>query len=238
MLTGQAGAKLHGLTKLSPTPQVHVLLPESCQRRSAGYVLVERTTRLPLTQTKNSFPVAEVTRAVLDAVRRMRNRADVEALIAEAVQRGWTTPRRLRRELDEGSCRGTALPRLCLAAIGAGARSTAEARGVRLAKRSGLPPMRWNVWLRTRSGLTLPSPDGWIDEVALAWEIDSYEHHLQPADYRRTLERHNIMTAHGIVVLHSVPSQLTREPHVVIKQLHGAYERAKARPRPDIVAEW
>lgn len=237
VLTGLTAAGLHGLKKFAPPTQVHVLVPEPCQRRSVGYVLVERTTRPPLTHTKGGFPAADVTRAALDAVRRMRDRASVEALIAEAVQRGWTTPRRLREELEAGSCRGTALPRRCLGAIAEGARSTAEARGVALAKRSGLPPTRWNVRLRTASGLILPSPDGWIDEVAMAWELDSYEHHLSPADYRRTLERHNIMTAHGIVVVHSVPSQLINDPGTVIEQLRGAYETAKVRPRPDVVAD-
>lgn len=238
IVTGLAAARLHGMKSLPATKQVHVLVPADRQRKTCEFALIERTTRLPRQVTKQGFPTADLTRAVLDAVRRMKDRGTVEALLAEAVQRGWTTPRQLREELEAGSDRGSRLPRRCLAAIEEGAHSAAESRAVRLAKRSGLPPMRWNVRLRRPSGLFLASPDGWLDDVALAWEIDSLEYHLSPADYRRTLERHNAMTALGIIVVHTVPSQLTTQPDVVIEQLRGAYRQALKRPRPDVIAEW
>ncbi|PXY24725.1 hypothetical protein BAY60_19155 [Prauserella muralis] len=238
VVTGLAAARLHGLEKFSPTEQVHVLVPHRHRRTNKGYVIVERTTRMPPIVTRGGFPTADVTRAVLDAARRMDESARVQALLAEAVQRGRTTPDRLREELEAGSDRGSALPRAALTAITEGARSVAEGWGMRVAARSGLPPMRWNVRLRTGSGLVLPSPDGWIDDVALAMEVDSLEHHLAPDDYRRTLERHNIMTAHGIVVVHVVPSQLRTEPDKVIAHLRESYRHAARRPRPDIVAQW
>lgn len=237
VITGLAAARLHGLEKLPATDQVHVLVPDDRQRKSCEFVLIERTTRMPKRVAKHGFPTAELTRAVLDATRLMRDRGSVEALLAEAVQRGRTTPRKLRTELEAGSDRGSRLPRSCLAAIEDGARSSAESRALRLARRAGLPPMLWNVRLRSPSGRLLASPDGWIDEVALAWEIDSLEYHLSPADYRRTLQRHNDMTAHGIVVVHTVPSQLTAQPDVVIKHLRDAYDQARKRPRPDVVAD-
>lgn len=237
IVTGLAAASLHGLRKLPLAEHVHLLIPHDLKRVTHEFALVERTTRLPPTTLKQGFRTADLTRAVLDATRRMTRREPAEALIAEAVQRGRTTPRKLRQELTAGSDRGAALPRACLVAIEEGARSTAEARGVELAKRSGLPPVRWNVRLRTPGGLLLPSPDGWFDKVCLAWEIDSYAYHLSPTDYRRTLQRHNVMTTHGIIVVHTLPSQLTTEPETVIKQLRDAYEHARRRPRPDIIAE-
>ncbi|MPY79628.1 MAG: hypothetical protein GEV04_14350 [Actinophytocola sp.] len=237
-VTGIAAVRLHGLQKFSATEQVHILVPHRRRRVSSGYVLVERTTRLPSIVTRQGFPIAEVTRAVLDATRRMRKPGEVQALLAEAVQRGRTTPRRLHEELEAGSDRGSALPRTALRAITRGARSVAEAWAMPVTARSGLPPMRWNVRLRTASGLALPSPDGWIDDVALTIEVDSIEYHLSPDDYRRTLERHNIMTAHGIVVVHVVPSQLRTEPDKVIAHLRESYRQAARRPRPDIIAQW
>lgn len=237
VVTGLTAARLHGLSKLSPTGQVHVLIPEGRRRRSCDFVLVERTTRPPRTESQDGFPVAEITRAVIDAVRRMGDRSAVESLVADAVQRGFTTPRKLREELEAGSIRGSALPRGCLVAIDAGARSAAEASAVRLAGRSGIPAMKWNVRLRMPDGRFLASPDGWNDEVGLAWEIDSIEHHLSPNDYRRTLERHNAMTAQGIVVVHTVPSQLRTHPDRVAAELRAAYQQARKRPRPNVVVE-
>ncbi|MPY98407.1 MAG: hypothetical protein GEU97_10500 [Actinophytocola sp.] len=238
IVSGLAAARLHGLQKFAATEQVHILVPHRYRRISTGYVLVERTTRMPPIVTRQGVPIAEATRTVLDATRRMRKPSDVQALLAEAVQRARTMPRRLHEELEAGSDRGSALPRAALAAITRGARSVAEARAIRVIARAGLPPMRWNVRLRTASGLALPSPDGWIDDVALALEVDSIEHHLGPDDYRRTLERHNIMTAHGIVVVHVVPSQLRTEPDKVIAHLRESYQQAARRPRPDIIAQW
>lgn len=238
LVTGLAAATLHGLQKFPPTDRVHVLVGHPRQRTSSGYVLVERTTRLPAHVLKAGFPTAEVTRAVLDGARRMRKPNEVRALIAEAVQRGRTTPSRLHEELESGSDRGSALPRAVLPEILQGARSAAEVWGMRVAARSGLPTMRWNVRLRTPSGLILPSPDGWIDEVALAMEIDSIEYHISPDDYRRTLDRHNVMTSHGIVVVHVVPSQLRDDPETVIARLRDAYRQAARRPRPAIIATW
>lgn len=235
VVTGIAAAGLHGLSKFTATDQVHVLVKAERQRLSSGFVLIERTTRIPQRVVKRGFPAAEVTRAVLDAARRMSDRADVESILAEAVQRGRTTPARLSAELDAGSIRGSKLPRAALVAVRGGARSTAEARGIEVANRSGLPRMQWNVRLRTGAGLVLPKPDGWQDDVCLAWEIDSYDHHLAPADYRRTLWRHNVMVAHGIVVVHTIPSRLTTEPDEVIRELQAAYRQAALRPRPDIV---
>ncbi|MQA63540.1 MAG: hypothetical protein GEU86_19105 [Actinophytocola sp.] len=238
IVTGLAAATLHGLQKFQPADRIHVLVGHSHQRTSSGYVLVERTTRLPAHVLKHGFPTAEVTRAVLDATRRMEKPNEVRALIAEAVQRGRTTPWRLHEELESGSDRGSALPRAVLPEIVQGARSVAEGWGMRVAARSGLPTMRWNVRLRTPSGLILPSPDGWIDEVALAMEVDSIEYHISPDDYRRTLDRHNVMTAHGIIVVHVVPSQLRDDPGTVIARLRDAYRHAARRPRPDIIAGW
>lgn len=235
VLTGLAAAQLYGLRKFRATDQVHVLLPHESRVHSSNFVVVERTTRMPRSRYQQGFRCADVTRCVLDATRRMHERAAVEALIAEAVQRGMTSPIRLRRELEAGSVRGSALPRRCLSAIMDGARSTAEARALRLAKRAGFTSMRWNARLRASDGTVLPTPDGWLDDACLAWEIDSFEYYLGPQDYRRTLERHNTLTAQGIVVLHTLPTQLVTEPDVVINELRAAYRHAKRRPRPDIV---
>jgi hypothetical protein len=117
----------------------------------------------------------------------------------------------------------------------AGARSKAEADACRLVSRSRLPQPRWNPTLTVPDGSRLPTPDGWFDDVALAWEIDSLEFHLSPKDYDRTLRRHAIMTGVGIVVLHTLPSRLVREPAAVLNELSAAYAQAELRPRPPVV---
>jgi hypothetical protein len=65
----------------------------------------------------------------------------------------------------------------------AGSRSVAESHAMRVWERTGLPPLRWNVEVRHTDGRYIATPDGWLDEVALAWEIDSYDYHFGKADY-------------------------------------------------------
>lgn len=235
MVTGLAACRLHGLRRMPPFSDVHVLVPAEHQPVTRGYITVERTTRPPLAAVRHDLRVAPVVRCSLDGVRRLGSVDQIRALLAEVVQSGRATPTQLITELNSGCSWGSALPRRVLGEVSGGIRSTAEAWAHRLARRSKLPAMLWNPELRLPSGRFLARPDGWFDDVALAWEIDSYEFHLSPADYARTLERHALMTAAGVVVLHTLPTRLLEEPRAVVAELRGAYALAQSRPRPDLI---
>ena len=237
IVTGLAAARLHGLRRIPTVDRVHLLVSHDKQPATYGFAIIERTKRLPASETKDGFPVAPVTRAVLDGARRLSQQGEVDALIAEAVQRGFTTPRNLANELRLGTRRGTSRPNSAVRALFAGARSKAEADACRLAEASKLPRPCWNPTLVASDGSRLPTPDGWFDDVALAWEIDSLEFHLSPSDYARTLRRHAIMTGAGIIVLHTLPSRLVREPAAVLRELSAAYLQAARRPRPPITCK-
>lgn len=236
VLTGAVGIRLHGLRRGPQSDEVHILIPEPEQRASHSIVVIERTIRLPVVTTRAGFPVAPAARSVMDCVRRLRDADQVRAVIAESVQRGLVTTTDLAEELRLSSSRGTALPRLVLREVSAGVRSTAEAWGRSLLSSSELCTARWNVDIRDERGSFLARPDAWFDDVALAWEIDSYEFHLSPSDYARTLARHAAMTAAGIVVVHTLPSRVRTEPVAVLNELRGAYRLATSRPRPPVIA--
>lgn len=234
MATGRDAARRAG-AQLPLAPEVHLLVPIARQRKSCGFALLERTERLPAPLERDGIHWAPVTRAVLDAVRRMQRADEVRAALAAVVQRSLTTPARLLAELDTGSSRGSALPRAVIQdEITTGVHSVAEANALRLARGSGLPAPMWNVDVCTCDGRFIARPDAWFDDVALAWEIDSHEFHLSPADHARTLGRDASMTAEGIVVLHTLPSQLDREPGKVLETLARAYGQAARRPRPPV----
>lgn len=234
VLTGAAGIRLHGLRRGPQSDAVHILTPEPRQRASHSIVVIERTTRMPVVITRAGFPVAPAARSVMDCVRRLSDADQVRAIVAESVQRGFVSTTDLTTELRLSPSRGTALPRLVLEEVSAGVRSTAEAWGRSLLSSSDLPTARWNVDIHDERGIFLARPDAWFDDVALAWEIDSYEFHLSPADYARTLARHAAMTAAGIVVVHTLPSRIRTEPAAVLSELQGAYRLATARPRPPV----
>ena len=116
-----------------------------------------------------------------------------------------------------------------------GVRSVPEARARQLVRLSSrLPLMHWNPTITDSDGRFVLRPDGWMDEVAVAWEIDSLAWHLRPADYAATLARHNRATSLGIIVVHHTPSQLERYGDRCVADLEATYLSALRRPRPNV----
>ncbi len=234
VLTGADALELHGMERMPrPSGPVHLLVSEDQRRAGSGRVLAERTARLPVPHP-GRWPLAPLVRATLDFTRRTGDRDQVRAVIAEVVQRGRCTPADLGAELEAGCGWGSALPRSVLKEVGDGIRSVAEAQARELVLRSGLPAPQWNVLLYDVGGRFLASPDAWFDEVGLAWEIDSREWHLSPADYDRTLDRRSAMMAEQVIVMHTQPTKLARR-NEVLAELRGNYAHAALRPRPPLI---
>jgi hypothetical protein len=240
VVTGLEACRRYGLRrgpKQGPTDRgVRVLIPHERQRRSVGFVEVERTHRMPQVFMKDGIPLAPLPRACMDAARHLRVAPDVTELLAEPVQRNLCTVMSLVRELDAASRRGTARPRAALDAIGAGVRSIAERAASELWRASGLPDPSWNCEIRTSDGRLLGIADCWVDDVAMVWEIESTEWHLSPADHARTVERAAAFTAAGAVYVASKPSTLARDPMAVVSMLRAAHEQARGRPRPSLIS--
>jgi hypothetical protein len=236
MVTGLEACRRYGLRAVPDDPTVHVLVPHERHVKSSDHMLVERTVRLPEPVTREDVPLAPLVRAVLDACRRLGAFDPSRALITEAVQRGRISPYVLEHELSHGSPRGTSVPREVLHDVLLGARSVAEIDGLRVWKRTGLPSPLWNVDLFDADGQFVARPDGWCDEVGLAWEIDSYEFHFGRGDYARTLARNARYAAAGIVLVQTLPNRLRTEPDAVAAELVAAHEAATRRPRPNLEA--
>ena len=215
---------------------MHLLVPHERQVRNTPLMRVERTSRLPRPITRAGVPLAPPARAVVDAARRLRSGHEVTELIADAVQRRLCTIAQLSAELEAASRRGTATPRRVLRDVGAGVRSAAERDAKALWRRSGLPEPWWNALVFDASGSLLGIADGWWDDVALAWEINSVEWHLLPEDYAREQEKLARFTAAGVGVLPTLPSRMRSRAPDVMDELRRAYEAAAARPRPDVRA--
>ena len=232
VLTGRAALREYGYGRYDG--DVHILLPDRRRAQSVSFVLVERTVRLPEPVIRNSLPCAPLPRAVLDAARRLSTLDRVRALIAEVVQRGDVTVEELSAELEDGSVRGSALPRTVLEEVNANVHSVTEAEARKLWLRSGLPEMVFNVDVVSSTGEFIARPDGWIDSVAFAWDIDSLDWHLSPERYIATTERRARMQSHGIIVLPTVPKAIRERPDDVLRHLVAHYRLASSRPRPAV----
>ncbi|WIV53367.1 hypothetical protein [Amycolatopsis nalaikhensis] len=235
VVTGLESCRRQGLRQpAQPGEPIHLLLPAHLKTVSSGYVLVERTTRVPAAVRVDGLPLAPAVRSVLDECRRSTDLGNVRALLAQAVQQLAIDPADLSTELENGSRRGSAVPRAALREITRGARSAAEAAAMRLSRRTGLPAPVWNFELRDERGRYIATPDAWWDDVALAWEIDSYEFHFGQPGYAATLARNNRYAAAGVAVVQTVPSQVRSNPDAVVAELVAAYRAAAVRPRPPV----
>ncbi|GAC1330132.1 MAG: hypothetical protein NVSMB13_18070 [Mycobacteriales bacterium] len=86
------------------------------------------------------------------------------------------------------------------------------------------------------AGHWLARPDAWWPEAALVAEVDSREWHLSPADWERTMRRHNRVQAAGLSVLHVSPGRLRHEPAVVLAELRAAYAQGlRVGPAPGVI---
>ncbi|GAA3384795.1 type IV toxin-antitoxin system AbiEi family antitoxin domain-containing protein [Cryptosporangium minutisporangium] len=224
-ITGVAALRWHGLRYLPDEPWVHVLKPGGCWKDSRGFVVVTRTKRpdsYPV--LRPAFEVCSLARAGADAARAGYSRRDVRAFLAEMVQRRRVTLEQLDAELRNGAVRGSKLLRRVLDEVRDGVGSAPEAELRELTGRSRiLPPIRWNPVLVAADGTPLPSPDGWIEEVGLALEMDSDEFHTSLDDLRRTRDRHNRLATCGILTLHFSPWEIRHEPRRVLATIEAAY---------------
>jgi hypothetical protein len=209
-LTGIGALLWHGLRHLPADPLVHLLIPHEVRRSSRGFVRVQRTHRLdPGAKEVDGYNVCSVARAAADACRGLSNLRDVRAIVAEAVQRGLVQVKAMEDELALAGTSRTALLRRAVREIGSGARSAPEVELQEILSPHGcIPPIIWNPELEAADGTRLPRPDGWIDDVGIALEVDSREYHLSPDDWQRTMRRHNLLSSYGALVLHFTPSEI------------------------------
>jgi very-short-patch-repair endonuclease len=142
--------------------------------------------------------------------------------VAGAVQKGRCPIHQLTAELSAGPVNGSRLLRIALSEVADGVLSVAEADFRELILRAGLPRPEFNARLRRADGSLLAVVDAWWAEARVAGEVDSREWHLSPADWERTMWRHNELARCGVQVLHFSPRQIKAEPRAVVAAIAGA----------------
>ncbi|WP_405090796.1 type IV toxin-antitoxin system AbiEi family antitoxin domain-containing protein [Micromonospora sp. NBC_01392] len=225
-LTGLAALCWYGFRYSPRTDDVHLVVPHQSRRKSSGHAVIARALAVDDRARHTAlYPVCSPARAVVDAARGLRHLRPVRAVVAEAVQRGFTDLAALDEEIRRARRSRTALVRKAFSEVVAGARSAPEAElreclaGSRL-----LPDLLWNPRLSVGDGRRLPTPDGYLADAAVALEVDSQEFHFTPDDWARTLDRHNELSRLGVLVLHFTPAQIRRSPTLVRRTVEEAYE--------------
>jgi very-short-patch-repair endonuclease len=83
-----------------------------------------------------------------------------------------------------------------------------------LLRRAQVPPFEQNARIDLPTGGYYVA-DFWWPSLRAILEIDSVEYHLDPADWRRTMDRHRDLSSLGLSVIHQPPSALADEFHFV-----------------------
>ena len=237
IFTGVTALRCHGVRKPPTEHALHVLVPHSSQRSSRGFVILERTRRMPDPRDVVGLPCApgRQSRHRCGPPGNRRRSGEGAALRggpAWHVHRG-----RARRGIAGRADRGTGLPRRVLREVSDGVRSAAEAEARQVISSMRIAEPLWNHDIFDAQGRWIARPDAvWID-LGVVLEIDSLEWHLSPADYQRTQARHRRMTATGLLVVHVTPGTVRRDPAAFIADLRATLEAAALRPAPVVYLE-
>lgn len=234
MLGGPSALVAHGLTppviRAFAPGTVHLLASHARRVRPVARVAIRRTTRMPSAWVRDGLPVAPAARAVIDTCRLLDDLRSVRALVAQAVQTGRTTTAHLAGELAAGESAGSRLTRTALGEVGAGARSAPEAALLTAVRRKGLPDPLWNTDMYSAAGQWLARPDAWWPKANTVLEIDSVEWHLAPERWTRTLERHELMTTFGLLVIHATPARVYGDLAGLLDRLAETIEVGRRTP--------
>lgn len=241
MLTGVSGLRRWGVENLPDDPEkrpVHTLIPASRHRKSAGFVIVERTQAMPRSSsTIENAPVAPLARCLVDAARRITDRRTTRAMALEPIQRSMVTIDETEYELRHAQRRGSALLRDTLEEARAGVRSAPEAELRHHAMAGGLPTIWWNPTLWTPAGEFVAMPDGIVVESMAVIEVQSRKHHDGDESFAATLSRSARLERHGLLVTHVVPAIMRRDPPATLRAILETHRVALTRPRPTLRLE-
>lgn len=204
MVSGPAALLHYGVLRREPAREL-VLVRIGCGARSGGRIQVRPTPILP-PAAFSELRLAPAARAVSDYAHQLTRQADVTALVTSAVQRRLCTIDDMVAELARGAQRGSKLLRIALEDAGHGAHSLPEAEAGTLLRRAGIQGFVHNARIQVDDGV-LYGDFVWAGLRAVL-EIDSLEHHFQPADQDATLARDHRLQMAGWTVLHVKPSQV------------------------------
>jgi hypothetical protein len=175
---------------------------------------------------------------VIDAARDAQSGDHAREIVIEAVQRGLVPPADLRHELESGPIRGSRWARAAVQDAEAGVWSVPEGGLLRALALSRVLPAVWpNPVLRTGSGIRLPTPDAWVDDVALAIQVHSRRHHEIGQNWEDTVMQDGVFAEYGIAVVAFTPARIARDPNGVRQRVERAYQAVRGRDRPEIVME-
>jgi hypothetical protein len=225
LLSDATALSAYGVRYLPDDQTVHVLIPARDRRVSRDGVAIRRSTRLPQGRLMDGLRYCPPDRAVADFVARIGDDRAALAVAADAVQRRIAAVEDIVEELSHVTGRGAGVAGRIGSRLMEGARSVPEADLLSLCRRSKvLPTPLVNSLLELPNGRRI-SPDLLFAEAGLVIEVNGRAFHAATDLFDAMQERHDTMTAAGLIVLHCSPHQLRTEPDRILAQIEQCYLR-------------
>ncbi|MDT7725169.1 MAG: hypothetical protein QOI21_1745 [Actinomycetota bacterium] len=230
VITGLDALRAHG-AELPIPPSVHLLVGANRRVMPAEFMVLQRTTRLPVPVHRNGLPYAPPARAVVDTARRENDPERLHQLLGVPLYWGLCTTAQLRAELDAGNQRGTSAVRNVLRHLGHGTDTFTFGMARRLLRQAPLPPPSWGVTVCDLRGRPIGLADAWWDEIGMAWQFGA-----EGEGRAKPRMNHLALTAAGVAVVRCTTAQLRTEPGLVARELVTAFSDAARRRRPKVQA--
>jgi hypothetical protein len=223
---------MYGMDALARDEHVFVAVPGDSPRRSRDFLVVRRCTRMPAVFEKRSLRVVSIATAAVAACRRLHDDREVLAAFSELVQRRRIALEQLVLAHVAGPPRNAGSADRAIEQLAAGVRSAPEGDFRRLAQASPtLPPLVYNCLLRLPCG-RLVSPDALAVDSGVIHETNGRRHHAREDLFEDMQERHDAMTAAGLVVLHNSPRRIALQPRLCLAEFERCHVRHVGRGLP------
>ena len=212
--------------------RVFVAAPEMSSARNCDFVVVRRIRRPFVTMAAGPIRFLEPAAALIAMSRRLRSGDKVLAAFSEAIRRRQVTHDELVAAHVAGPPRHLALAAEALQDTEDGVWSVAEGWFRRLAvANTELPPLLYNRRLRLPTGRIIV-PDALALDAAVVHETNGRKPHEREDLFESMQERHDVMTAAGLTVLHNSPRRIRNRGQTVIAEFETCCRQHAGRGLP------
>ncbi|WP_256792470.1 hypothetical protein [Terrabacter sp. Ter38] len=176
-------------------------------------------------------------RAIVDAAADAVDDRTARAIIVGSVQERFVRLSDVQHWVGVRRRNGTVRLKAALAEAAAGAWSLPEAELADILRHSPQTAGMWaNPELKDGGGNRLTTPDLWADDVGLAVMVHSRRFHSGVLDWDATVLADQDLRDAGVEVVPVTPSLISSRPRAALEAVLAGLERARRRPRPDVVA--